>query len=126
VWLLPLPYLFGVVVTSAFALIALGRAVVAPELDLGLLVLVSVTTLVSTGFVLDGLRRGRGYSLWRGMRGALSALLLQVPALTAVGCVVASAKSVRFTDIVEAQGAWPWQWYAFESVGLLLAFGLLL
>jgi NADH-quinone oxidoreductase subunit H len=120
------PYLIFLGASAAFTMIAFGHALVAPDLDLAIVVLSSLTALATIGLMLGGWRSGRGWSLVSGVKAALSILSYQLPALAAIACVVMTAGSTRLSDIVEAQGAAPWHWFVFASPVLLLCFMLLM
>ncbi len=120
------PYLIFLGASAAFTLVAFGHALVAPDLDLAIVVLSSLTALVTIGLMLGGWREGRRWSLVSGVKAALSILSYQLPALAAIACIVMTAGSTRLSDIVEAQGAAPWHWYVFASPVLLLCFALLM
>ncbi len=121
-----LPYVLFVAASAAFTLLAFGRSVIAPDLDIGILLLTTITALVASGLMLGGFRRGGRWSLVDGIVGALSILSYQVPALIGVVCVVLTAGSLRVQDIVVSQGGAPWAWYAFANPVLLLAFVLVM
>lgn len=119
-----LPYVVFVATSAAFTALALGRALILPDLDLGILLLSTITALTAAGLVLGGWRRGRRWSLLDGAGGALSILSYQLPLLIGVMCVVLMTGSLRIEDIVAAQGGAPWRWNVFQSPVLLLAFML--
>lgn len=125
-WLRVLPYIVFVAASAAFTALAFGRSVIAPDLDVGVLLLGMITALVATGLMLGGYRRGGRWSLIDGIIGALSILSYQVPLAAGVVSVVLVTGSLRVQDAVLAQGALPWSWYAFHSPVLLLAFCLVM
>ena len=92
-----------------FAVMPFGRYVVLADLDIGLLFLVSLTSLVTIGWLTGGLR------------GAAQSVSFEVPAALAIACVVVMTGSTRLHEIVRAQGGAPWSWYALRSP---VAFGL--
>lgn len=120
------PYLIFLGASAGFTFVAFGRALVAPDLDLAIVVVSSLTALSTIGLMLGGWRAGRGWSLISGVKSALAILSYQLPALIAIACVVMTAGSTRLSDIVEAQGGAPWRWYVFQSPVLLLGFGLMM
>lgn len=112
-------YLGVTLTAAAFASIALGRPLVAAELDLPI-VLLAVTTALFVACVLDGgkprLRVGERF-------GLLAAVALQqLPLLLALTSAALGAGSARAFDLVAMQGAAPWRWGAFASPLTLLAF----
>lgn len=121
-----LPYVIFVAASAAFTVLAFGRSLIAPDLDVGILLLSTITALVASGLMLGGFRRGGRWSLVDGIVGALSILSYQVPLVLGVVCVVLTAGSLRVDDVVASQGSAPWSWYAFSSPVLLLAFALVM
>lgn len=116
-----LPGLCFMLASAGFSALALGQVLLAPELDLPLIALVTVTASVVGGLVLWG-RRPRGrWSLWWGLKGAGYALLLELPIVTALLGGVLASGSLRLAEIVATQASAPWTWNAFRSPGLLVA-----
>ncbi len=110
----------GVVLTAgAFASIALGRPLVAAELDLPI-VLACVTTSLLVGCLLDGGRPRIGF-LER-LKVLLSVALQQLPIVLSLCVMALGAGSVRAFDLVAVQGAAPWRYGAFASPLALAAF----
>lgn len=122
--LTPFPYLVLIAASAALTLLALGRPIVARELDLAVLFFASATALVASGLVAGGFRAGRGFSLGAGLRRALALFGHQIPLLGGMLCVVLSAHTLRPDDIVRAQGALPWGFFAFGNPALFAAFAL--
>jgi NADH-quinone oxidoreductase subunit H len=122
----PLPYFVFIVDSAWLTLLALNRTIWARELDLPVLFLGSLTALCATALVVGGREPGRRFSLVRGLRQVLIALVFQTPVLAAMACAVLLSGSLRSDDILAAQGGWPWQWFAFESPVALGVFALLL
>jgi len=110
----------GVVLTAgAFASIALGRPLVAAELDLPI-VLACVITALFVACLLDGGRPRPGF--FERLRVLASVALQQLPLLLSLSVMALAAGSVRALDLVAAQGAAPWRYGAFSSPLALAAF----
>ncbi len=123
-WRVP-PYLGSIAVTGLFTALALGSCLVAPELDLPLVLAGSMTSLLGSALIAGG-AAGARWSLGRGLKCALAALGCQLPVLG--GCLVVSLRtaSLRPDLLVESQGALPWQWAAFRGPVEFAAFLLLM
>jgi NADH:ubiquinone oxidoreductase subunit H len=110
----------GVVLTaSAFASIALGRSLIAAELDLPI-VLLCVTTSLFVACLLDSGRPRLGFV--ERLRLLLAVALQQLPIGLALSVMAFGAGSVRALDLVAMQGAAPWRYGAFVSPLTLAAF----
>jgi NADH:ubiquinone oxidoreductase subunit H len=108
-----LAYFAWVAVSALFSLLALGKSIVAPELDL-----LVVTAGASTSLIFAALASGGGRSRWSlraGLRRALAALALSIPPLMAVSTASASAGSLHVRELVLEQGSPPWTWLLFAS-----------
>jgi hypothetical protein len=117
-----LPYVALVASSALLALLSLGKSLVVAELDL---LVVPAGTL--SGLLLTALFSGGADGVWsfrRGLSRALALLLLNFPLAALVLGAAFWAGSLRPSDIVGLQGAWPWQWAAFRSP-LLGVLGLL-
>jgi hypothetical protein len=112
-------YLAVVLTAAAFASIALGRPLVAAELDLPL-VLLAVTTALLVACLLDGGKPKIGF--WERLRLLLAVAVQQLPLLLALAFTAFGVGNARAFDLVAAQGAAPWRYGAFASPLALAAF----
>jgi NADH-quinone oxidoreductase subunit H len=93
-----------------FAVMPFGRYVVLADLDIAILLAVTLAALTTIG------------ALTGGARSALQITSFLVSAALAIAAVVALAGSPRLDDIVRAQGAAPWEWFALRSPVTLVLF----
>lgn len=105
-------YVTFVAASGVLAALSLGIPLVARELDVPLLVVLSFTALGLTSLVF-GAPGERG--LWARTRRALLVVAQAVPALLALGCVGGAVGSFGTDSLALAQGAAPWQWLAFRG-----------
>src|SRR5690606_35950182 len=117
----PIPYLIFLGASATFALLANGRSLAGADLDIGLLFLVSVLLLVCSAALFGGWKGAGRWSLGRGVKAALGALLFQLPAALAVGSVLVHSGTLSPRELVVRQGLLPWEYQAFDSPMLLLA-----
>jgi len=115
-------YVTFVAASGVLAALSLGIPVVARELDVPALVVLSFTALALTNLVF-GAPGERG--LWARARRALLVLAQSAPALLALGCVGSAVGSFGTDSLALAQGAAPWQWLAFRGPVLFGAATLL-
>lgn len=113
--------------------LGVGASLLAPlirrtpvDIGLGLLSLGFGSALLLTAqSLIAGGRRGARWSLAAGLRAALQRCIVIAPAAIAVisACL---ASGVDADELVQAQGALPWQWNAFANPGFALSFLLII
>lgn len=91
---------------------------VVQDVDLGILFLLSITSLGVFGIVLGGWSSGSKYPLFGSLRSASQMLSYEIPLTLAVLSVILMAGSFRLSDIVVAQSKLPF------AIPLILAFGV--
>ncbi len=106
-----------------------GRA----ELDIGILYLLSVTSLLVMGLLTGGWSSSES-PFWGRLRAVVDVIVCELPALSALAAVVLTTGSLRVRDIVMLQmgsrptwselGGVPWAWNALKSPHLFLLFAL--
>lgn len=129
------PYLVFIGVSATFVVMPFGQHLIAADLDVGILFVVSVTSLVAIGLMTGGWASNNKWSLLGGVRAAAQVISYEIPAAVAVVCIVMMTGSLRMQDIIQAQGGigdsvlsqggWPWYWYVFRnpvSFGLFFLF----
>jgi NADH-quinone oxidoreductase subunit H len=109
------PYLVFVGVSAAFVVMPFGQYLIAADLDIGILYVVSVTSLVTIGLLTGGWASNNKYSLLGGIRSAAQIVSYEVPGAIAIVCIVMMTGSLRIQEIIRAQGGWPWDWYMFKN-----------
>ena len=129
--ILPVIVFVGVSVTFASLpfLEMRGRA----ELDIGILYLLSVTSLLVMGLLTGGWASSES-PVWGRLRAVLDVIVCELPALSALAAVVLTTGSLRVRDVVVQQmgnratwselGGVPWAWNALKSPHLFLLFAL--
>jgi len=116
-------YVVFVAASAVLAATSLGIPLVAREVDLPVLVVLSFTALSVASFVF-GAPGERG--LMARARRSLLVAVQALPALAALGCLGLAVGSFGPDALALTQGAMPWQWLAFRSPLLLGAAVLLL
>jgi NADH-quinone oxidoreductase subunit H len=121
-----IPYLLFLAVSAGATTLSFGRALVAADLDLGLVVVSSLTLLTLVALMAGGWDGPRRWSIARGFKSAIAVFGCQLPVLAALGSVVVCTGNVRLADIVAEQGVLPWHFNAFKNPVSFLAFALLI
>jgi NADH-quinone oxidoreductase subunit H len=119
------PYLVFIGVSATFVVMPFGQHLIAADLDVGILFVVSVTSLVAIGLMTGGWASNNKWSLLGGVRAAAQVISYEIPAAVSVVCIVMMTGSLRMQDIIQAQGGtgasilsqggWPWYWYVFKN-----------
>jgi NADH-quinone oxidoreductase subunit H len=109
------PYFVLVGFALTFVALPFGEGLIAADLDVGIFYVLSVTALVVVGILLAGWSSNSKWSLFGGMRAAAQVVSYEIPAGLAAMVPVLMTGSLSMQQIIRAQGAWPWQWFALQS-----------
>jgi NADH-quinone oxidoreductase subunit H len=89
------------------------RFVVAPGIDIGILMIFAISSLSAYGIILGGWASNNKYSLYGAIRSCAQFISYEIPlGLSVIGIVVASG-SLNIEKIVAAQGGSLWDWNIF-------------
>jgi NADH:ubiquinone oxidoreductase subunit 1 (chain H) len=80
------------------------------ELDLGLLLILSFSSINVIAILIAGWGSNNKYALYGAARGVAQAVAYEIPLLLAVLAIVLQYGTLNLTSITETQGSWPWQW----------------
>ena len=116
------PYLAFLGLFLTFIVLPFSRWLIVADLDVGLLFLLSVTSLVVVSIIMGGWSSNSKWSLLGGMRSAAQIISYELPASVALLTIASLTGSLSTQRIVAAQGGWPWQWYLFHDPFTLVAF----
>jgi NADH-quinone oxidoreductase subunit H len=109
------PYLVFVGVSASFCVMPFGQHLIAADLDIGILYVISVTSLVTIGLMMGGWASNNKWSMLGGIRSAAQIVSYEIPGAIAIVCIVMMTGSLRVQDIIAAQGGEPWRWFVFRS-----------
>ncbi|MFH1807603.1 MAG: complex I subunit 1 family protein [Pseudomonadota bacterium] len=116
----PLLAVLGIVL--GIAVVPFGGTLIGADLDVGLLFLLSVTSLVVCGVLMSGWASNSKWSLFGGLRSAAQIVSYEIPHATALLVVVMLAGTMSINGLATAQGWLPWDWFATHSPFALMAF----
>ena len=116
------PYLAFVGVFLVFMVIPFSGWFIVADLNIGLLFLLSVTSLVVVSIIMGGWSSNSKWSLLGGMRSAAQIISYELPASVALLSIATQTGSLSTVAIVRAQGGLPWDWYVFNSPFTFCAF----
>lgn len=116
------PYLAFIGLFLTFVVLPFSRLLIVSDLDIGLLFLLSVTSLVVVSIIMGGWSSNSKWSLLGGMRSAAQIISYELPASVALLTIATLTGSLSTQKIVETQGGWPWQWNLFRDPFTFVAF----
>jgi NADH-quinone oxidoreductase subunit H len=116
------PYFVFAGMFGTFVALPFSARLVAANLDVGILYILSITALVVVGIILGGWSSNSKWSLFGGLRSAAQIISYEIPAGLAVLVVVLHAGGLSTQTIIQAQGGMPWNWFIFYSPFSLVAF----
>ncbi len=116
------PYLVFAGMFAAFVTIPFSSKLIVADLNVGIFYLIAVTSIVVVGILMSGWASNNKYSLLGGMRSAAQIVSYEIPAGLAILVVVFLSGSLSIQGIIQAQGAYPWQWFLFDNPFMPIAF----
>jgi len=109
----PLLVFSGVFLT--FVVIPFSPVMQVADLNIGILYLLSVTSIVVVGVIMGGWASNSKWSLLGGMRSAAQIVSYELPASVAILAVVITVGSLSTQEMVRSQGGMPWEWNVFAN-----------
>jgi NADH:ubiquinone oxidoreductase subunit H len=109
------PYLAFIGLFLTFLVLPFSHYLIVSDLNIGLLFLLSVTSLVVVSIIMGGWSSNSKWSLLGGMRSAAQIISYELPASVALLSIATITGSLSTQKIIEAQGGAPWHWYLFRN-----------
>ncbi len=116
------PYLAFIGMFLTFLVLPFSHFLIVSDLNIGLLFLLSVTSLMVVSIIMGGWSSNSKWSLLGGMRSAAQIISYELPASVALLTIATLTGSLSTQKIVEAQGGAPWNWFLFRSPFTYAAF----
>lgn len=98
---------------AGFAALPLGRGILGADLNIGILYILSVTTLIAPGILLGSWSSQNKWSLLGGLRAASQIVSYEIPVALSILPVVLISGSLQIGTIVDLQG---WHWSTEPNV----------
>lgn len=109
------PYLMWMSVFATFIVLPLSHVAIVADMNVGVLYLLSVTSLTVIGILMGGWASNSKWALLGGMRSAAQIVSYELPASLALLQVALLAGSLSPQEIVRAQGGMPHEWFVFAN-----------
>ncbi len=119
------PYVVTMGFVAAFVAIPFASALIAADLNVGILYITAVTSLVVVGILMAGWASNNKWSLIGGIRSAAQIVSYEIPAALSIFSIVLITGTLSMQSIVRAQGWAPWDWFLFYSPFTFAAFWIL-
>lgn len=106
---------------AAYAVIPFGRGMVYADLNIGILYIVSISSLGVLAILLAGWSSNNKYSVLGAIRGAAQMISYEIPVVLSIIGVVMITGSLSMSAIVNAQSGWLWN-VVLQPLGFIVYF----
>jgi NADH:ubiquinone oxidoreductase subunit H len=118
------PYFVVLGMVLAFAALPFSSALIATDINIGILFILGITSLVVIGVLLAGWGSNSKWALLGGMRSAAQVISYEIPAALAAMTVIITSGSLSMQSLIKSQGGSDLlpSWGVFHSPFTLIAF----
>jgi NADH:ubiquinone oxidoreductase subunit H len=118
------PYFVVLGMLLAFAALPFSSALIATDIDIGILFILGITSLVVIGVLMAGWGSNSKWALLGGMRSAAQVISYEIPAALAAMTVIIVSGSLSMQTLIHAQGGSDFlpSWGIFHSPFTVIAF----
>ena len=107
---------------APFAVIPFGYAVVAADMNIGVLLILAISSVEVVGIILAGWASNSKWAVLGAMREVAQMVSYEIPLALSALAVVILAGSMTLSTIVDQQSGGIWNWYVFRGPFTFLAF----
>ena len=107
---------------AAYAVIPFGHGLVAADMDVGLFVVLSLTSIEVVGIIMAGWASNSKWAVLGAMREVAQMISYELPLGLSALTVIVLAGTLNFSEIAQQQEGWIWNWYVFRGPFAFVAF----
>ena len=100
---------------AAFAVVPLGYGLVPADMNVGLFVVLAVSSIEVPGVIMAGWASNSKWAILGSMREVAQMVSYEMPLAISALVVVLLAGTLNLTDIVLQQQGWAWNWYVLRG-----------
>lgn len=116
------PYLVFMSMLGAWVAIPFGQQLIPADINIGILYIFAISGLNVLGILMAGWGSNNKWSLIGGMRSAAQIVSYEIPSGLSALTVILLTGSLSMQQIIQGQGAWPWEWYLTQNPFTAAAF----
>ncbi len=98
------------------------RYIVAPGIDIGIMMMIAISSLSAYGIILGGWASNNKYSLYGAIRSCAQFISYEIPLGLSIIGIIAASGSLNIEQIVSSQGGAIWNWNIFWQPLALIVF----
>jgi NADH-quinone oxidoreductase subunit H len=107
---------------APFAVIPFGHAIVAADMNIGVLLVLAISSLEVVGIILAGWASNSKWAVLGAMREIAQMISYEIPLAIAALTIVVLGGSMNLTTLVEQQSGGFWNWYILRGPFSFIAF----
>ncbi|MBI5360522.1 MAG: NADH-quinone oxidoreductase subunit NuoH [Planctomycetes bacterium] len=108
------PYFIFTVAFAAFIVVPFSQKLQIADLNIGILYIISVSSIVVIAILLAGWSSGNKWSLFGAMRSAAQIISYEVPVTITILAVIMMAGTMSMQEITAGQSGGIWRWFIFR------------
>ncbi len=107
---------------AAFAVVPFGHYLVAADMNVGIFLVLSLTSIEVVGIIMAGWASNSKWAILGAMREVAQMVSYELPLGLAALSIVVLAGTMNLSEIVYQQEGWFWNWYVFRGPFAFVAF----
>jgi NADH-quinone oxidoreductase subunit H len=107
---------------AAFAVVPFGYGLVPADMNIGLFLVLSITSIEVVGVIMAGWASNSKWAVLGAMREVAQMISYEMPLAISALAIVVLGGTLNLTDFVVQQEGWLWNWYVFRGPFAFAAF----